>query len=178
MFAVARLISAAIFTHIKDFRAPMLRFNQVQRRLVLPPLAATSHVSALLPSIKKGWVMGGLAIDFDARFDADIYTSGDDLGEADTLSRATPASSITLRYPLAKNTDQATHILEPVLQISWADTLGDTPRNEDSTRSEFDEGNLLSFSRFSGQDAVETGFTHDGWLELLPYRKGWLALRT
>ena len=106
---------------------------------------------------QKGWVMGGLAIDFDARFDADIYTSGDDLGEADTLSRATPASSITLRYPLAKNTDQATHILEPVLQISWADTLGDTPRNEDSTRSEFDEGNLLSFSRFSGQDAVETG---------------------
>jgi LPS-assembly protein len=102
--------------------------------------------------------MRGFAIDFDASLGTDIYASRDDLGEAGKLNRAIPASSVTLRYHLAKTTDHSAHILEPVLQLSWADTVGDTPRNEDSTRSEFDEGNLLSFSRFNGQDAVETGF--------------------
>jgi LPS-assembly protein len=34
---------------------------------------------------------------------------------------------------------------------------GDTVTNEDSTATEFDQANILALSRFSGEDAVETG---------------------
>jgi len=49
------------------------------------------------------------------------------------------------------------HLIEPTIQLATSDTFGGIPPNEDSTRNEFDQGNLFSLSRFAGDDAVETG---------------------
>ena len=42
--------------------------------------------------------------------------------------------------------------------MAWSDVGGNDVVNEDSTTSEFDQANLISLSRFTGEDAVETGF--------------------
>ncbi|MFD0858211.1 LPS-assembly protein LptD [Roseovarius aquimarinus] len=74
------------------------------------------------------------------------------------LTDATPSAALTLRYPLAKTTPGGTvHMIEPVVQLAWVG--GSTPNiaNDESTRSEFDEGNLLSLSRFASADRRERG---------------------
>ena len=90
-------------------------------------------------------------------------------------SELTPQAAITLRYPLSKTTAAGiSHVLEPVAQLSWTggDRL-DIP-NDESTRVEFDQGNLLALSRFPRADRRERGtvaavglgwsrFNPDGW---------------
>ncbi|MEM6325092.1 MAG: LPS assembly protein LptD, partial [Pseudomonadota bacterium] len=75
------------------------------------------------------------------------------------LNRLTPQGAVEMRWPLTRNTaDGGRQILEPVVQLAWSETYGDDTPNEDSRLVEFDEGNLLSLSRFPGEDARETGF--------------------
>jgi LPS-assembly protein len=69
-----------------------------------------------------------------------------------------PHASIALRYPLARRgANGVAHLLEPVAQIAW--TGGDRLAipNEESTRVEFDQGNLLALSRFPRPDRRERG---------------------
>jgi LPS-assembly protein len=98
----------------------------------------------------------GLVIDGTVGVDLDYYNVGDDSGVDDTL-RTTIFGQTTLRYPLIRQGRGATHVLEPFVQLAWSDVQGDTVTNEDSTATEFDQANLLALSRFSGEDAVETG---------------------
>ncbi|KEJ89592.1 LPS-assembly protein LptD [Sulfitobacter donghicola] len=100
--------------------------------------------------------------------------SQDDTTAADP-SEITPHAAVTLRYPLVKTTASGvSHVLEPVVQLSWTggDRL-DIP-NEESTRVEFDQGNLLAMSHFPRADRRERGamaavglgwsrFNPDGW---------------
>ena len=51
----------------------------------------------------------------------------------------------------------ARHLLEPAVQLAWSDLSGETVPDEDSLGFEFDEGNLLSLSRFPGSDRYEEG---------------------
>ncbi|AKS46385.1 LPS-assembly protein [Octadecabacter temperatus] len=98
----------------------------------------------------------GLVVDGTLGLDFDYYNVSDDSLVDDTL-RSTIYAQTTLRYPLIRQTAQATHVLEPLFQLAWSDVQGDTVTNEDSTATEFDQANLLALSRFAGEDAVETG---------------------
>ncbi|MBU2993595.1 LPS assembly protein LptD [Octadecabacter sp. 1_MG-2023] len=98
----------------------------------------------------------GLVVDGSVGFDLDYYNVSDDDVVDDTL-RTTTYVQTTLRYPLMRRTALATHVLEPMVQLAWSDVHGDDVTNEDSTAVEFDQANLLAVSRFSGEDAVETG---------------------
>lgn len=98
----------------------------------------------------------GLVIDGTLGVDLDYYNTGDDTTVGDSL-RSTAYAQTTLRYPMIRSTDTATHIIEPMVQLAWADSHGDPVVNEDSTSTEFDQANLLGLSRFAGEDAVETG---------------------
>lgn len=98
----------------------------------------------------------GLVLDGTVGLDVDFYNVDDDTVVDDSL-RSTIYAQTILRYPLAYKGTQATHVIEPVLQVAWSDVQGDTVRNEDSASTEFDQANLLALSRFSGEDAVETG---------------------
>ncbi|RKF16933.1 LPS-assembly protein LptD [Roseovarius spongiae] len=77
-----------------------------------------------------------------------------------SLTDVTPSAALTLRWPLAKTTARGvSHVIEPVVQLAWVG--GDTPNVaiDESTRTEFDEGNLLSLSRFAAPDRRERGMS-------------------
>ncbi len=82
-------------------------------------------------------------------------TGGTSLSSAEEV---TPSSSLVFRLPLIKKTNTgATHVLEPVLQVAWVGGENPDVPNDESTRVDFDEGNLLSLSRFPAPDRRERG---------------------
>ena len=98
----------------------------------------------------------GLVMEGTVGFDLDYYNVADDT-LVDDAFRSTLFTQTTLRYPMMRRTERATHVLEPMVQLAWSDVSGDPVTNEDSTAAEFDQANLLAISRFAGEDAVETG---------------------
>lgn len=90
---------------------------------------------------------------------ADAYQVAQDEVWSGQHSRIHGTAGVELRLPLVRNgANGARDLLEPKLQLMWSpETATDVP-NEDSLLAELDEGNLFSFSRFPGADAVETGF--------------------
>ncbi len=98
----------------------------------------------------------------DARFGASIDTFNirHDSNFPDQETRTTPRAALTLRYPMARREQSgATQVLEPIAQIGWTQvSTNDVPIDE-STFQEFDQGNLLSLSRFPAPDRREDGAT-------------------
>ncbi|KAF0674930.1 LPS-assembly protein LptD [Profundibacterium mesophilum] len=108
-----------------------------------------------LRAIPLRWGMLGQA---RAGFTASSYTTRDDPRFAPTTAQLTPHVVAELRWPLARaGTDGVRHLLEPVVQLAYSRTSGNTVPNEDSVLVEFDSGNLFSRSRFPGIDRIETG---------------------
>lgn len=113
--------------------------------------------------VRGGWqdsriLAGGILAEAKLEARADLYVVDNDDTYAETLVRIVPAGGIALRWPLGLQTATgATHLLEPVISLSWAQSLGGTPPNEDSIRTELDRANLFDLSRFAGDDAYETG---------------------
>ncbi|MBZ8119503.1 LPS assembly protein LptD [Roseovarius sp. LXJ103] len=110
----------------------------------------------------RNWtLMGGLRAGVQAGLAVDHFeVEGAGGTSLSSKTDITPAAAITFRYPLAKTTARGvSHVIEPALQLAWAG--GDTPNvpNERATRTEFDEGNLLSLSRFAADDRRERGIS-------------------
>lgn len=126
-------------------------------------------------SYGRDWITdSGLVLAWDSSADLNYYKIYDDTAYDEAL-RLTPGTALTLRYPLmrADRLGRA-DVIEPVAMIGWSETYGDDIPNEDSTRVEFDEGNLLSLSKFAGDDASETGLRAAvglGWHHISPI--GW-----
>lgn len=108
---------------------------------------------------ERDWVLpAGFVGRVEAGLRTDIYDVADDSNFPQTDLRVVPQLGGTLRWPLGRRGSNGTaHLIEPTVFLSWADSYGNTPPNEDSTRSELDQGNLFDLSRFTGEDAVETG---------------------
>lgn len=108
---------------------------------------------------QKDWLLPyGVLADLELGARADVFVVGDDPAYPDTDLRFVPSASAGLRWPLIRQEGNgATQMLEPVLQFGWAESYGGTPPNEDSTRTELDRANLLTLSRFAGEDAVQRG---------------------
>lgn len=108
---------------------------------------------------ENSWVLpGGIVASTEAGLLMDAYWVADDAAFADERLRITPRAALSFRWPWAMTTATGVaHVIEPVVQFATATSVGGTPPNEDSTRNEFDTGNLLALSRFAGDDAVETG---------------------
>ncbi|MBS1304143.1 LPS assembly protein LptD [Loktanella sp. SALINAS62] len=108
----------------------------------------------------RDWITpGGIAIRGTAALRTDAYQIGDRTAARDTsIGRAVPTGQIALRYPLIRDTGNGTrHLLEPAVALTVSEAYGNTPPNEDSTRQELDEANLLSLTHFPGEDSTETG---------------------
>lgn len=104
-----------------------------------------------LPGGIRARVQTGLAADAFRISQAGITSDSE-------ASQLTPSAALRLRWPLQKVTAGGTsHVIEPVAQLAWVG--GSTPDipNDESTHIEFDEGNLLSLSRFSAPDRRERG---------------------
>lgn len=108
---------------------------------------------------EKSWVLpNGFVGGFETGLRGDLYDVADDSSFTETDLRVVPQIGSILRWPLGRKTNTATsHLIEPTISLSWADSYGAAAPNEDSTRSELDQGNLFALSRFTGEDAVETG---------------------
>lgn len=125
----------------------------------------------------RSWTLGygvlaraqaGLAVD-------SFFVNQGGLTSDSSAAVITPTTSVQLRWPLLKVTPTgASHVIEPMLQLAWAG--GSTPNvpNDESTLVEFDDGNLLSLSRFPAYDRRERGFSAAyglSWARIDP--QGW-----
>lgn len=74
--------------------------------------------------------------------------------------RALPQARLALSLPLRKTgAAGGVHILMPKMQLGWTGGSEDFVPLEESTRVEFDEGNLFALSRFPEADRREHGLT-------------------
>lgn len=95
-------------------------------------------------------VTGGVSVDSFRILQDDTF-DGD-------LTEVVPQAAVTLRWPLIKASASGTvHLLEPVAMLGWTGGSRRDLPNDESTRVEFDEGNLLSLSRFPAPDRRERG---------------------
>lgn len=123
-----------------------------------------SRVNAAL-NWRRDWLAGpGLVIGAEMGADLDaIYTEQDATISDQNYVEVTPSAAVNLGYPMiSRAPGDVTYVLEPVAQLGWSggtlragatDVIG----NDESTRVEFDEGNLLSLSRFPSDDRRERG---------------------
>lgn len=99
----------------------------------------------------------GLRLGYDTQVRYDMFWVRQDSAYPDTIASATADTMVHLRWPLMKRGPRATHLFEPIAQIGYGvRDFNDIP-NEESQRVEFDQGNLLSLSRFPAPDRYERG---------------------
>lgn len=108
---------------------------------------------------RRNWVFGpGLRADWTMGFSADRFEIEDDATYPGSIDRTTPRAALTLRYPMTRSTEAGvTHFLEPLVQLGWSDVSGASAPIDESRFVEFDQGNLLSLSRFPSADTREDG---------------------
>ncbi|WP_283647201.1 LPS-assembly protein LptD [Marinovum algicola] len=105
------------------------------------------------------WTFGtGLQMAAQAGLALDQFSTGDDTTVTDVDNSVTPSAALTFRYPFLRSAGGgARQLLEPVAQIGWVGGRDADVANDESTRQELDEGNLLSLSRFPAEDRRERG---------------------
>lgn len=109
---------------------------------------------------RRSWTLrNGLQAAVDGALATDFYWINEDPNYSEYLAHVTPTATAELRWPFARTGPKgARTIIEPMLQLAWTDAFGANVPNEDSQLVEFDEGNLLSLSRFPGSDRYERGW--------------------
>lgn len=119
----------------RDIGRTTLEAQWLRSTVIGPGMVATSDI---------GLALDGFAVNQDT-----TATTRD--------TAVTPHANVTLRWPFQKTTARAIHIIEPLVMLGWVGGTTASIPNEESTRVEFDEGNLLSLARFPAADRREHG---------------------
>ncbi|MGR3378542.1 LPS-assembly protein LptD [Salipiger abyssi] len=132
-------------------------------------------------SWQRRWTLaGGIRAGISGYLWADRYAVRDDAASDSEASQFTPGAALELRWPLIRRGAYGERtLLEPVLQYGWVGGERPDIPNDESTRVEFDEANLLSLSRFPADDRHERGRLLAAglrWLHEAP--AGWTAALT
>ena len=132
-------------------------------------------------SWRDRWTLpGGLRAGAVAQVWVDHFIVDQDAMAEGDYTEVTPAASAELRWPLVKQTASGARVLvEPIAQVGWVGGERSGVSNDESTRAEFDEGNLLSLSRFPAPDRRERGLIGAAglrWMRQDP--EGWRAALT
>ncbi|MBW4708090.1 LPS assembly protein LptD [Roseobacter sp. YSTF-M11] len=109
----------------------------------------------------RSWTLpGGLRADVTLGATADVFNITQDSTVPQTQTQLTPHGAVALRFPMTRGgAGDVTQFLEPIVQIGWVGGDRLNIPNEESTRVEFDGGNLVSLSRFPEPDRRERGRT-------------------
>ena len=110
---------------------------------------------------RRTWILAaGVRADWQMGLSADTFNVHQDTTFSPQVQRLTPRAGLTFRLPMTRTTaGGTTHFLEPVMQLSWSRVSGAAIPNDQSGFVEFDQGNLLSLSRFPAYDRREDGLT-------------------
>lgn len=129
----------------------------------------------------RSWTFAtGLRADALLATSIDTFNIRHDSNFPTQVTRTTPRAALTLRYPMTRREKSgATQFLEPIVQFGWTDVSDNNVPIDESTFQEFDQGNLLSLSRFPAEDRREDGATAAVGVNWARYgRGGWQALAT
>ncbi|NDV99502.1 LPS-assembly protein LptD [Salipiger sp. PrR002] len=129
-------------------------------------------------SWRKRWTLaGGIRMGWTNSLWFDRYDYSQDSSSDSDVSRVMGSTAVELRWPLIRRgADGARTLLEPVAQYALVGGTRVNIVSDESTRVEFDEGNLLSLSRFPAADRREHGQSVAAglrWLHEAP--DGWRA---
>lgn len=107
----------------------------------------------------KAWSLaGGVQAEGSVGMTGDLFNIRQDREYNGTESQVSPFTTLALRYPMTKTeSGGATQFLEPLVQLAYTGSSQLDIPNEESTLVDFDDGNLLSLSRFPGPDRRERG---------------------
>lgn len=108
----------------------------------------------------RTWILpGGIVTQATLGVASDSFEVKQDSNFEAFQSQVTPRGALAFRYPLTRrDADGVLNTLEPLAQLAWSGGSRLNVPNEESTRVEFDAGNLLSLSRFPARDRRERGF--------------------
>ncbi|MFW2587576.1 LPS-assembly protein LptD [Sagittula sp. SSi028] len=132
-------------------------------------------------SWQNRWTLpGGLRAGASTYLFFDHYVTEEDAAVPHQITEVTPAAAVELRYPFQRiGANGGRTLFEPVMQASWTGGERGENANEESTRVEFDEANLLSISRFTAADRRERGVSVAAgvrWVHQAP--AGWSSALT
>ena len=100
----------------------------------------------------------GIILNVETKLEASQYVMRQNQTLAPNMLRLSAAPAIGLRWPFSRSRrDGSVQILEPRIQMAGLKSFSQKPVNQDSTRVEFDEGNLFRLNRNPGFDQTETG---------------------
>ncbi|WP_209503702.1 MULTISPECIES: LPS assembly protein LptD [unclassified Ruegeria] len=129
----------------------------------------------------RSWTFSsGLRVDTTLGASVDTFNIRHDSNYPDNVTRSTPRAALTLRYPMTRREESgAVQFLEPIAQFGWTHVSDTDVPNDESTFQEFDQGNLLSLSRFPAEDQRENSATGVVGLNWARYGAGgWQAQAT
>ena len=118
----------------------------------------TSRMSLRL-DWRRNWALPmGMVGTTLAEISGDAYNIRQDAVFGGHSTRLSGGLGAELRWPWMKTgPGGVSQVIEPVVQIAWADASNTNLPNEDSRLVEFDEANLFDLNRFPGSDAFERG---------------------
>lgn len=104
-------------------------------------------------------LLAGLRAEAMAGLAIDSFHTVQDSVLPERQTGVVPMTAVTLRWPLQRVDGRgAVTIIEPVAQLAWSGGTALNVANDESTRTEFDEGNLLGLTRFASPDRREHGW--------------------
>lgn len=129
------------------------------------------------------WTQGGFNFGVESHLAFDVVNTAQDATITTTnYTEVTPSVAANMRYPLQRMTASgAQQVIEPVAQLAWSGgttrdaATNDAIANDESSRTEFDEGNLLSLSRFASDDRRERGVSLAYGLNMSHFGETWNA---
>lgn len=119
-----------------------------------------ARISTDLTWLRDWTFANGLRVDTTLGMAVDLFNIRQDSNYETSVSEIRPQTAVALRYPMTRAMPGgAVQYLEPLAQLAWIGGSASDVPNDESTRVEFDSGNLLSLSRFPAQDRREYGLS-------------------
>ena len=106
--------------------------------------------------LRRATYRSGLVTDFRTGLSFNAFDITQDDTFAQNHAEIVPHAALALRYPMVRRgAGGVVQTLEPLVQLAWTGGNRLDIPNEESTRVEFDQGNLLALSRFPRPDRRE-----------------------